>query len=313
MTKKLTWVLAHEPYDLFLRAAQHFSRVVAEKTNNNIEIEILSCTEWEEKYNNGQCVDRYQLLDLVNNGEINISQMYTTTLGQLDKDMYALDMPYIFEDHDHASRVLDGAVGQQLFDGLAAKSNVKGLAYTYSGGFRVIPGNEEINSIEQFKGLKIRVANCPVAVDTFKAVGAEPVVMAIEDLAGAIGNRSVDMGESTYPRIYNMGQYKVSTVINHTEHSLFLTSIIINKDLWASLDAETQTIFQQAALEAAQIERVESISDIADVQEQAAKDGIKVSHLSVTERARFKAATAVVYDQYQDYFTAGLINNIKNS
>jgi TRAP-type C4-dicarboxylate transport system substrate-binding protein len=200
-----------------------------------------------------------------------------------------------------------------LFDGLESKSNVKGLAYTYSGGFRVIPGNEEINSIEQFKGLKVRVANCPVAVDTFKALGADPVIMAIEDLAGAIGDKTVDIGESTYPRIYNMGQYKVSTVINHTEHSLFLTSIIINKDLWASLDAETQAIFQQAAYEAAQIERQESINDVADVQEQATKDGIKVSHLSADERARFKTATAVVYDQYQDYFTAGLIDAVKKA
>ena len=49
------------------------------------------------------------------------------------------------------------------------------------------------------------------------------------------------------------------------------------------------------------------------MQEQATKDGIKVSHLSATERARFKAATEVVYDQYQDYFTAGLIDSIKRS
>lgn len=313
MTRKLTWVLAHEPYNLFLRAAEHFSKVVAERTNGAIEIEVLSSTDWEQKYNNGKCVDRYQMLDMVNNGELQISQMYTTTLGQLDKDMYALDMPYIFEDHDHAARVLDGAVGQQLFDGLAAKSNVKGLAYTYSGGFRVIPGTEVIANIDQFKGMKVRVANCPVAEDTFRAVGAEPVVLSIEKLAEALGDKTVDMGESTYPRIYNMGQYKVSTVINHTEHSLFLTSIIINKDLWNTLDAETQAIFTEAAIAAAQIERQESIQDVADVQEQATKDGIKVSHLSATERARFKAATEVVYDQYQDYFTPGLIDNIKRS
>lgn len=315
MTQKrvLTWVLAHEPYNLFLRAAKHFSKVVSEKTNGAYDIEIINNTEYEQRFHNGQCVDRYKMLDLVNSGDINISQMYTTTLGQIDQDMFVLDMPYIFDNHEHAARVLDGEVGRQLFDGLESKSNVKGLAYTYSGGFRIIPGAEEITSIDQFKGLKIRVANCPVAIDTFKAVGAEPVVMAIEDLAGALGEKSVDIGESTYPRIYNMGQYKVSAVINHTEHSLFLTSIIINKDLWNSLDAETQAIFQEAAYEAARIEREESINDVDDVREQAIKDGIKVSYLSDSERAKFKAATEIVYDQYQDYFTPGLIDAVKKS
>lgn len=313
MTRKITWVLAHEPYNLFLRAAEHFSRTVAEKTNGAIEIEVLSSTDWEQKYNNSVAVDRYKMLDMVNEGTIEISQMYTTTLGQLDKDMYVLDMPFIFSDHDHAARVLDGQVGKQLFNSLESKTNVKGLAYTYSGGFRVIPGNEVISSLEQFKGMKVRVANCPVAEDTFRAVGADPVVIAIEKLADALETKQVDMGESTYPRIYNMRQNEVATVINHTEHSLFLTSIIINKGVWNSLDVETQQIFADAAIAAAQIERNESLDDVVAVQTQAQKDGITVSYLSATERTRFKLATEVVYDQYQDYFTAGLIDSIKKS
>ena len=108
-----------------------------------------------------------------------------------------------------------------------------------------------------------------------------------------------------------MKQNEVATVINHTEHSLFLTSSIINKGLWASLDAETQQIFADAAVEAARIERVESLDDVEVVQTQAKKDGIQVSFLSETERVKFKLATEVVYDQYQDYFSAGLVDEIK--
>lgn len=311
--KKITWVLAHEPINVFLRAAEHFSKTVFEKTNGQVEIEVLTNTEWEASHNNGQAVDRYKLLDLVNEGKVQMSQMYTTTLGQVDKDMFVLDMPFIFRDHDHAAKVLDGSIGQQLFNGLESKSNIKGLAYTYSGGFRVIPGNEVISTLEQFKGMKVRVANCPVAEDTFRAVGADPVVIAIEKLADELAAGTVNMGESTYPRIYGMRQNEVASVINHTEHSLFLTSIIINKDLWNSLDSNTQQIFADAALEAAKIERDESLEDINIVQARAKTDGIKVSHLSDTERAKFKTATEKVYVQYQDFFSPGLIDQIKKS
>ena len=50
-TRTIRWVLAHEPYDIFLRAAEKFSNQVAEKTNNAIQIEVLGLNEYVEKYN----------------------------------------------------------------------------------------------------------------------------------------------------------------------------------------------------------------------------------------------------------------------
>ena len=313
MTRKIRWVLAHEPYDLFLRAAEKFSSEVKAKTNGEIEIEVLGLTEYVEQYMEGQQLDRYEIRKLVDNGTIEMSQMYTTTLGLVDQDMFVLDMPFLFEDHAHAARVLDGAIGQELMDSLAAKSNIKGLAFTYSGGFRAIIGNKVIESVEDMQGMKVRVAHSPVAESTMKAVGAEPVVIQIENLADALGNKQVDIGESTYPRIYSMKQNETASVINHTEHSLFLTTIIMNKGLWNELTVEQQKIFQDAALSAAHIERAESLEDIQITRERAVKDGIKVVDLKETVRDEFKAATEVVYSELSDMFRPGLIEEIKRA
>jgi TRAP-type C4-dicarboxylate transport system substrate-binding protein len=225
-TRTIRWVLAHEPYDLFLRAAEKFAAEVSEKTHGKIAIEVLGLTEYTEKYLNGQTLDRYKIKDLVNDGTIEMSQMYTTTLGLTDPDMFVLDMPFLFRDHDHVARVLDGEIGQSLMDSLADKSEIKGLAFTYSGGFRAIIGNRVIEAVEDLEGMKVRVAHSPVAEATMRAFGAEPVVIPIENLADALGEKVVDSGESTYPRIYSMRQNETATVINHTEHSLFLTTII---------------------------------------------------------------------------------------
>lgn len=309
--RTIRWVLAHEPYDLFLRAAEKFSHEVADKTNGAINIEVLGLSDFEQKYNNGQTLDRYKIMDLVNNGTIEMSQMYTTTLGLIDKDMFVLDMPFIFRDHEHAAAVLDGDIGKELMTGLAQKSNIQGLAFTYSGGFRAIVGNEVLDTLDKLKGQRVRVAHCPVAEDTFRAVGADPVVIAIEKLADALEDGAVDLGESTYPRIYSMRQNEVSSVINHTEHSLFLTTIIMNKQLWASLDAETQQIFADAALSAAHVERAESLDDIKVTQRRAENDGIKVTYMLDSEKAKFKEATQVVYDKYQDYFSSNYVDRIR--
>ncbi|CAB4137942.1 DctP TRAP-type C4-dicarboxylate transport system, periplasmic component [uncultured Caudovirales phage] len=310
-TRTIRWVLAHEPYDLFLRAAEKFASEVAEKTNNEIKIEVLGLTEYVDLYNNGQALDRYKIRELVDNGTIEMSQMYTTTLGLLDQDMFVLDMPFIFRDHEHAARVLDGEIGQELMDSLASKSNIKGLAFTYSGGFRAIIGNRVIESIDDMKGMTVRVAHCPVAEDTIRALGAEPVVMPIEQLRDAIGSHTVDAGESTYPRIYGMKQNETAGVINHTEHSLFLTTLIMNKGLWNDLTVEQQQIFRDAALAAAHIERAESLEDVEITRDRAEKDGIRVVDLSDQTKQQFKQATQSIYSKYQNYFSNNLINRIQ--
>lgn len=311
--RTIRWVLAHEPYDLFLRAAEKFAAEVNEKTHGELSIEVLGLTEYTEKYLNGQQLDRYKIKDLVNNGTIEMSQMYTTTLGLVDQDMFVLDMPFLFKDHAHAARVLDGAIGQQLMDQLASKSEIKGLAFTYSGGFRAIIGNKVIEAVEDLQGMRVRVAHSPVAEATMRAFGAEPVVLPIENLASALGNRSVDCGESTYPRIYSMKQNETASVINHTEHSLFLTTIIMNKTLWNELTVDQQKIFSDAALSAAHIERAESLEDIGITRNRAVKDGIQVVDLSDSVKAQLQDLSSQVYTELDSYFQPGLIDQIRRS
>jgi TRAP-type C4-dicarboxylate transport system substrate-binding protein len=310
---KIRWVLAHEPIELFIRAAKVFAAEVEARAPGRLDIEVMTMSEYSERYNNGVLVTKHELVDLLDTGRIEMSQTYTITLGKVNKDFFALDLPFLFQDHDHASRVFEGAVGRQLLDSLQDAKKIKGLAFTYSGGFRIIPGNETVNRIEDLRDVKVRTSFSPVAIDTFKAVGADVVPMELEELTDNLSTATVAIGESTYPRVYALNQASVSKVINHTEHSLFLTSILVGSDFWAQLDADLQQVVSDAALVAARHERQISIEDIAQVQARAETDGIEIIKMSAEEQARFKSATQGVYTKYQDYFTAGLVDSIKRS
>jgi TRAP-type C4-dicarboxylate transport system substrate-binding protein len=311
--KHIKWVLAHEPIELFIRAAKVFANEVNAKAPGQLDIEVMTMGEYSEKYNNGVVVTKHELLDLLDAGQIEMSQTYTITLGKVNKDFFALDLPFLFKDHNHAGRVFEGPVGAQLLDSLQESKRVKGLAFTYSGGFRIIPGNEPVAKIEDLRGMKVRTSHSPVAIDTFKAVGANVVPMELEELTDGLAQANVTIGESTYPRVYALGQDQVSKVINHTEHSLFLTSILIGIDFWNTLTPELQAIVSEAAKEAARHERTLSIADVELVQERAETDGIEVVRMDSVERARFAEATESVYTKYQDYFTPGLVDSIKRS
>ena len=314
MTKKIRWVLAHEPIELFIRAAKVFAAEVNAKAPGELDIEVMTMSEYADKYNNGVAVSKHSLVDLLDTGKIEMSQTYTVTLGKINEDFFALDLPFLFKDHDHASRVFEGTVGQTLLNSLEeSNKKVKGLAFTYSGGFRMMAGNGVVNKIEDMRGMKIRTSYSPVAIDTFKAIGADPVAMEIEELSEGLAQADVTVGESTYPRVYALGQNAVSKVINHTEHSLFLTTILVGSDFWNGLSTELQQVVSDAALVAANYERSLSIDDVKAVQARAQADGIEVVTMSKAEQQRFAEATAIVYEMHKDTFSAGLVDNIRNA
>lgn len=149
-TTKIRWVIAHEPLSLFERAAKDFQQFVNEaQSAEKIEVEVMTLKEYSDKYNNGVAVTKHDLLDLMEEGKIEMSQMYTTWLAEdIEHDMLSLEMPFIFENHEHATRVLEGEVGEELLDKITEKSNVRGMAFTYSGGFRNIIVDKPVSGLK---------------------------------------------------------------------------------------------------------------------------------------------------------------------
>ena len=310
--KTIRWVLAHEPIELFLRAARKFKATMEETAPGRLNYEILTLSEYADKYKPGQTITKHDLLQLMEDGEIEMSQMYTSTLGRKHhRDMWALDMPFLFRDHDHAKDVLEGDIGKSLLKGLNDKTNVHGLAFTYSGGFRMIPANVELHKIEDFKGQELRCNKSPIAEETLSSVGAIPVPIELEQINEGVQNGIIVGGESTYPRFYGLKQNEFMNTINDAEHSLFLTSIIVAKDFWNDIDEDLQEKIQDASFDAARAERVWSVEDIDIVKSKCQKDDIDVVTMKQSDRDRFKKATEHLYDKFDDMFSIGLLDSIK--
>jgi TRAP-type C4-dicarboxylate transport system substrate-binding protein len=308
MTTKIRWVIAHEPIGLFLKVADRFAKQVNEKTGGKFDIEVLSLSDYAKKYNDGKKVTKYHLMDMINSGQIEMSHIYTTWLGDYNKDLHALDLPFLFSDHDHADRVLEGDIGTELLAGVSKNSNIKAMSFTYSGGYRIVPANFKADTVASWEGKVVRTSRSPVAVDTFKLLGAVPRQdITLEDMNEAADRGEIAAGESTYVRVFPLEHNKSFEVVNDTAHSLFLTSIIINQDFFNSLDVETREVFAIAAADAARAERRESVADIPNILAQCKAEGVEVVNMSSSEKKKFVSVTSKVYDMYKDYFTPGLV------
>jgi TRAP-type C4-dicarboxylate transport system substrate-binding protein len=313
-TKQLTWVIAHEPFHVFLRAAKEFSEKVADGTNGRYSLRVMGLDEWNKETGNNLTIhssDREKVVSLVNSGNIDIATTYVETLGKLEKNMFSLGLPFLFEDHGHAEKVLDGNIGQSLFSWLESKTNLKGLAFTYSGGYRIIPSTRSIERLEDFYDLSIGCSKSPVSQSMFEAVQAKPVQMLVDEINQAMKEGRIDAGTTTYARFFARQQHEVAKFINDTSHSLFLTSIVMNKDTWNAMSADDQQAWKEASLAAAKIERHDSLADNARVQAEAAEYGIDTVVMSAKERSRFAQALKSIYPQYESFFENGLVADIR--
>lgn len=315
MTTKIRWVIAHEPIGLFLKVAERFTREVNEKTGGKFDIEVLSLSDYAAKYNNGKKITKDALLGLIDSGAIEMSHIYTTWLADHNKDLHALDLPFLFRDHKHADTVLDGEIGAELLAGVSKQSNIKAMSFTYSGGYRIVPANFKGDTVDSWKGMRVRTSRSPVAIDTFKLLGATHYEgIPLEEMNKAADNGVIDAGESTYVRVFPLEHNKSFKYVNDTAHSLFLTSIIVNQGFFLSLDGATQEIMVKAAQNAARLERKESVADIPNILSQCEREGVEVVRMPESEVEKFKGITSKVYDMYADYFNSkDLVKRIQNS
>jgi TRAP-type C4-dicarboxylate transport system substrate-binding protein len=315
-TTKIRWVIAHEPLNLFLRAALDFERRVNEQqSEHKIEVEIMTLSEYSQRYNNGVLVTKHDLLDLMEAGKIEMSQMYTTWLAEkYEQDFLVFDLPFLFKDHDHATRVLEGDVGETLLAKLTDKSNVRGLSFTYSGGFRQMISNKRVSTLEELAGTPVRSNRNPVAQATISALGMKPVVAEVEDLRQVVVDGQAEGGETNYPRVYPLRQNEVTKSVIDTGHSLFLTSMIIGDRFWDSLSSEVQAVIKQAAVLAGREERAETIRDGARAERRLVEEeGANIVKWTQQQREAAKTALSSVYDQFESTFTPGLVEKICKS
>jgi TRAP-type transport system periplasmic protein len=161
--------------------------------------------------------------------------------------------------------------------------------------------------------MKIRTNRNPVAQETMRVLGADVFVCETEDTRAHIIEGDCEGGETVYSRIYPLGQNDVSKTVLDTKHSLFLTTMIMRDDFWATLSPEVQAVIKDAAIKAGRREREVTIQDGEDAKQQLVADGIDVIELSKEETAEWKHKAQAVYEKFEPTFSPGLIDKIKKA
>ena len=307
MSKTIHWVLTHEPIALFEEAAKRFAELVNEGSKGAIQVSVST----PSAYGDGQYIPPQQVAADVAAGRLEMAQTYTTVLGTLADRLWALDLPFLFGSHEHAARVLDGAIGRELLDDLLPHG-IRGLAFTYSGGYRIVASKSQpITRLEDFSGLRIRTSDNPVVKHLFESLGATVVPAPLRAIPELADKHLIDAAESTWPRYWDMGHFECQPVVNETSHSLFLTSLIINEAFYQSLEPKHQQLLSEAARVTASLERDKSVRDGLIARAEYLDQKGQVVTLDQAESQRLERAARGTLEAFSGRFGRELIDRIR--
>lgn len=307
-TKTIVFKAAHGPYQVISKPLNEFKNEVEAKTNGRIKVELI-IPESQKETNQASVRKTF---DDVKSGAIQMSQIYTAYMATYEKDFQALELPFVFKDHDHAFSVVDGEIGKNLLAKLESASPLKGLGYTYCGGYRMIASNSvHINKLEDFKGLKIN-AGTNMSFSIMKELGANPVkTVSKENIAEALKQKTIDAYDTVYPRYYHGNEYKTARVANDISLNTQLTVLVMNKQFFSSLSKADQLIVEEAARKASLLERKMAIDVATDVTSNAKKYGIELVVMSPAEKAKLVEKLDQVDWSKKHNISAEIIEKIK--
>jgi tripartite ATP-independent transporter DctP family solute receptor len=220
-----------------------------------------------------------------------------------------IDLPFLFRDPKHAYKVLDGGIGQKLMADLESQG-WKGLAFGERGFRNLTNSKRPVNTPNDIKGLKIRVMQNPVYVDSFKALGANAVPMAWTEVLTALQQGTVDGQENPLNVIMAFKLYETQKYLSITRHAYAPAPIIMSMSTWKKLTPAQQGIVKKAAQEAAEYERAwDNRMEAGWLKELKAKGMV----VATPDLKLFRKAVKPVYDQYTPKYGKGLIESIQNT
>ena len=217
----------------------------------------------------------------------------TATLVGITKEMALWDTPFLFNNAKEADAVLDGPVGQKVMDKLQEKGLV-GLVY-WENGFRNLTNSKRpIAKAEDLDGIKLRVMQNNVYLESFKLLGANAVPLPFSELFSALETHTVDGQENPYNTILSSKFYEVQKYVSVTNHVYSPWIVLASKKWWDGLSKDEQKVLLEAARASRDFERKDTREEGAKALADLKAKGMQVNEVPPAEVAKMRTKLAQV-------------------
>jgi tripartite ATP-independent transporter DctP family solute receptor len=212
-------------------------------------------------------------------------------------DLGVFDLPFLFANEKEADSILDGNFGKHISTKLEGVGLVN-LAYWENGFRNLTNSRRSVEKWEDFKGMKVRVMQNNVFLDTFKNMGANAVPMPFGEVFTALETKAIDGQENPFVTIDTSKFYEVQKYLTVTRHAYTPFLTLYSKKLWDQLSADEQNALRDCAVQGRDAQR-KAIRELSQASLEKIKgEGIVVNELNEQEAKRMREQAQAVWQKH---------------
>lgn len=272
------------------KAARYFAELVYARTDGKIDIRV---------YGNGELGGEVQCLQQIQFGGLDFARFSLGTLSAYYPKLNVLMLPYLYTDSDHMWRVLDGKIGDDFLSQVE-EIGVFGLCW-FDAGARSFYTRMPISSLEDMKGLLIRVQENDILSSMVSSLGADTVQIPYGDVYSALQMGKVDGAENNMPSYFYTGHFEPARYFFVDEHFRLPEMVVMSRaarNEIMELGPEYLEIVRECARESGLYERKLWKEEEQKAFAQLESLGVVFTFPSNEEQERIRRAMEVVYDDF---------------
>jgi tripartite ATP-independent transporter DctP family solute receptor len=211
-------------------------------------------------------------------------------------DLGVFDLPFLFANEKEADTILDGPFGKFISDKLPAIGLVN-LSY-WENGFRNLTNSRKpVEKVEDFPGLKVRVMQNNIFLDTFRTVGTNAVPMAFQEVFAALETKAIDGQENPFVTIDTSKMYEVQKYLSITNHAYTPFMVLYSKALFDRLSADEQKALFDCAAEGQAEQRTVSRALSSRSLASLRTKGMLINEIAPEQQKRMREVVKPVYER----------------
>ncbi len=264
-----------------------FQKELEKKSGGKLKVKIFA---------DGQLGSERQVLELLQIGSVAMTKVSAATMANFVPEYSVLGIPYIFKDREHFFNVLEGDIGKSILK-KGTERWLKGLCYYDAGSRSFYTTKKPIETVEDVKGLKIRVMNDPTAIKMVSALKGSPTPMAYGELYTALQQGVVDGAENNPPSFVTSRHFEICKYYSLDEHTYVPDMLMISTKFLDRFSEEEKQWIDEAAAISAQAQKkfwADSVEECMLILKDA---GVKIYK---PKKEEFAYKTASVLSTFND-------------
>lgn len=248
-------------------------------------------------------------IDQVRSGTVFATWISIAFLSRTVPELEAVSLPFVFATREQAFKVMDGKVGALLDKKLADKGYAS-LGYMELGSRNVTNSVRPLKTAEDFKGLKIRLQPNETHINTFRAIGANPISMDIKEVYSALQQGVLDGQENPYSIIDTRRFDEVQKYLSDSGHFFDFIIVAANKRKFDGFKPEVKKAAHAAMAKAVAWQRKKAADEDVAARENLIKRGMKFDPISPAVRAQLTQASSDVIGNLRKKIGSDIIDAV---